>query len=58
MEQIAEIHPAQRDVGPVELNAVQLALVAGGLPRGGWSGLEASMLETSESALPRGGWEL
>lgn len=58
MEQITEIQLAPRDIGPVELSVQQLGLVAGGLPRGGWSEFEALTVESSASALPRGGWEL
>ena len=38
--------PARR--GPVELQPHQLALVAGGLPKGGWA--------IAQELLPKGGW--
>lgn len=43
----------------VELNAEQLELVAGGLPRGTWSETSALPRGTwsEEQSLPRGTWE-
>jgi hypothetical protein len=48
----AQLSPANRPAsGPQVLDSSLLALVAGGLPRGGWSAA------TSQEALPRGGWQ-
>lgn len=57
MEQTTVTRPLPRDAGPVELDVLQIALVAGGLPRSGWGDPNALPLTTAESSLPSSDWD-
>lgn len=56
MDQALEVGPDRHDDGPVELDGPTLSLIGGGLPRGGWLGMESLPPASAEQALPRGGW--
>lgn len=60
MEQITNTIVSRLCDGPVELSIDQLALVAGGLPKGTWSetsSLPKGTWQEETSSLPKGTWE-
>ncbi len=56
MEQVTDVSSLEHEEGPIELETYVLSKIGGGLPRGGWIGLEGILKEPAEAALPRGGW--
>lgn len=58
MEQVTKSVAQPQSQGPVELDAAQLLLVSGGLPKGTWSTVTAlpKGTWTEVQALPKGTW--